>query len=205
MPVEPVEPNAPDNRSDRAVGATQRVARPLRRVVVTGSECTGKTTLARHLAERFATVWVPEHARAYAERQARDLTADDVEPIARGQIDAEDGASARARRLIVLDTDLVSTLVYARHYYDHRPDWLLAAAWQRRGDLYLLCHPDVPWVADGVRDRPRAREELHAAFVAQLAALDATVVAIRGDWTAREATAGVAVQALLDRDPAPSA
>ena len=41
------------------------------RLVVTGSECTGKTTLAARLAERYRTAWVPEFARAYAELQLR--------------------------------------------------------------------------------------------------------------------------------------
>ena len=33
------------------------------RVVVTGSECTGKTTLAEELATHYETVRVPEFAR----------------------------------------------------------------------------------------------------------------------------------------------
>lgn len=37
----------------------------VRRVVVTGPESTGKTTLARRLAEQLATAWVPEYARAF--------------------------------------------------------------------------------------------------------------------------------------------
>jgi NadR type nicotinamide-nucleotide adenylyltransferase len=37
----------------------------VRRIVVTGPESTGKTTLAQGLAERLATTWVPEYARAY--------------------------------------------------------------------------------------------------------------------------------------------
>ena len=35
------------------------------RVVVTGSECTGKTTLAADLAARLSVPWVPEYARQY--------------------------------------------------------------------------------------------------------------------------------------------
>ena len=35
------------------------------RVVVTGSESTGKTTLAQQLAEHFQTLWVPEFGPGY--------------------------------------------------------------------------------------------------------------------------------------------
>ena len=37
-----------------------------RRVVLTGSECTGKTTLTADLARHYHVVWVPEYVRSYA-------------------------------------------------------------------------------------------------------------------------------------------
>ena len=54
-----------------------------RRVALLGSESTGKTTLARRLAERFATVWVPEYARSYAVAKGAPLDAplDTTSPI----------------------------------------------------------------------------------------------------------------------------
>ena len=39
------------------------------RVVVTGSECTGKTTLATELAQHYDTVWVPEFLRQFVEEK----------------------------------------------------------------------------------------------------------------------------------------
>ncbi len=171
--------------------------RPLR-VVVTGSECTGKTTLAEHLAARFSVAWVPEFSRSYADDRGGVLGPEDVEPIARGQGAAEDAAAAGAGRLLVLDTDLVSTCIYARHYYGSCPAWVEAEARTRLADLYLLCHPDVPWIADGVRDRPERRAEIHELFRAALAAVRARVVDIRGDFAAREELAVRAVRRLLE-------
>lgn len=170
------------------------------RVVVTGSECTGKTTLATELAAHYGAACSAEASRAYAERVARDLTAADVEPIARAQIAEEDAAAGRATSgLLVLDTDLASTVAYARHYYGACPGWIEECARARRADLYLLLHPDVPWNADGVRDRPAQRDEVHALFERVLQALGAHVVAIRGDWSARRAAAQSAVDALLGK------
>ena len=181
-------------------GAAGTPPRPIV-VTVTGSESTGKTTLARDLATHFRTVWVPEYSREYADEKTATtgapLDAGDVEPIARGQIAAEDRGLAAAPGLLILDTDLVSTTIYARHYYGACPAWIDDAARARRADLYLLCDIDVPWIADAVRDSSRVREPMHARFVRALEALGAPVVTIRGSWGERLAMAIAAVSSVF--------
>ena len=166
-----------------------------RRVTVTGSESTGKTWLAERLAIRFGTVWSREFSREYAMHKAAPLDASDVEPIARGQMRAEDDLLRRARGLAILDTDLVSTVVYAEHYYGRCPPWVEEAARDRLADLYLLCDIDVPWLPDPARDRPHARRELHAAFTAQLERYGANYLVVGGIWEEREAAAVQAIEA----------
>ena len=172
--------------------------RPLR-VVVTGSECTGKTTLAQSLAERFGAPWVPEYARGYCEAKPGPLGPEDVEPIARGQVAEADAAEARATDLLVHDTDLLSTVVYARHYYGSCPAWIERAARARLADLYLLCAPDLPWAADGIRDRGEAREEMHRLFASALAGAEAVVHLVSGTGPDRTEAAAAAVAAALAR------
>ena len=168
------------------------------RVVVTGPECTGKTTLAARLAERFAAPCVPEQARLYAAAHSRPLYATDVEPIALGHLAAVALASRGTPRLLVLDTDLVSTVVYARHYYGGCSPWIEAEARRRRSDLYLLHLPDVPWIPEpGQREGEDHRADQLALFRAELAAIGARLVEIRGRWAAREATALAEAEALL--------
>jgi NadR type nicotinamide-nucleotide adenylyltransferase len=170
------------------------------RVVLIGSESTGKTALARSLAEELEVPWVPEYARQYLDQKGPPLSYEDVEPIARGQMAGEDKARS-AGGLLILDTDLVSTTVYARYYYGSCPPWIERAARARRAPLYLLLHPDVPWVADGAqRDRPGGRHELHEQFRAALEAVSANVVDLRGSWAARANTARDAIHALASTD-----
>ena len=183
-----------------AVGPRERGVTP-KKVVLTGSECTGKTTLARALAARHDTAWSPEFAREFLERKASPLTAEDVEPIARGQRAMEDAAQGLARRVVILDTDLVSTVLYARHYYGACPSWIEQEARSRRGDLYLLNLPDVAWVADGLqRDRGAARETMPALFVRTLREFALSAVEVAGPWPERWQTATAAVDALLSKD-----
>ena len=111
---------------------------------------------------------VREFAREYAEARANQLSFADVEPIALGQLALlESGGMAAA--LQILDTDLISTVVYARHYYGRVPDWIVEEANRRRADLYLLMDTDVPWKQDEARDAGGdTREDLFDAFRAAL-------------------------------------
>ena len=169
----------------------------LPRVVVTGSECTGKTTLAGDLARHYGTVAVPEYVRGYLDAKGSPLGYADVEPSARGQIGAVDEALSRARGLLVQDTDLLSTIVYSRHYYGDSPPWAERALEAASADLYLLLYPDVPWVPDPQRDRGHRREEMHALFREALVRRGFPFVGIGGGWDERRATAVAAVDGLL--------
>ena len=180
----------------------------LPRVVLIGPECTGKTWLAAELARHYGVPWSPEHARAYVERHGAALGFADVDAIGRGQRQGEDEAIAAAAAagapLVLLDTDLVSTGVYARHYYGECPAWIDEEARRRRGELYLLHEIDVEWQADGFqREQPQRREELFDRFAAALDALGARVAPVRGPWEERRRRVLAAISGLLAEDARP--
>jgi HTH-type transcriptional repressor of NAD biosynthesis genes len=173
------------------------------RVVVTGSESTGKTTLAERLARHFETVWIPEFARGYLDAKPTPLDPSDIEPIARGQIAAEDAGAREANRVVFLDTDLASTEVYAEHYYGVCPAWIREEGRRRSPHLYLLAGIDAPWVADPQRDRGHMRADMHDLFRRRIAAAARTpVVEVVGSWNERFETARTAVEELLRQSSA---
>jgi NadR type nicotinamide-nucleotide adenylyltransferase len=186
------------NRASLRESARGKTNAPLR-ICVTGPESTGKTTLAARLAARYNTVWVPEASRVYAERKQAPLLLSDVAPIAREHVSMADDGAHLARRLVVLDTDLLSTVIYSRHYYGVVPREVGALERTRRSDLYLLCDIDVPWIPDGIRDRPANREAMLALFREALEARAARWTMITGDWDTRWSTAIEAVEALTAR------
>ncbi len=175
-------------------------ARPAH-IILIGPESTGKTRLTEKLAAYYGVPWSRERAREYVESNPRPLGYEDVELIGRGQQAGEDAArkqaEAQGAAFVLHDTDLVSTLAYSRHYYADCPAWIESAARERRGDLYLLHHPDVDWVADGLqREQPARRDELFRAFRETLESLEAAIADIHGSWEERERRARAAIDAL---------
>ncbi|MBL0889584.1 MAG: ATP-binding protein, partial [Gemmatimonadaceae bacterium] len=69
---------------------TRRSAQLPLRVVLTGSESVGKTTLAAELGAHYRAPVVPEFVRGYAQRIARPITYDDLLIIATEQAALED-------------------------------------------------------------------------------------------------------------------
>ena len=179
----------------------ETLARPaFRRIVLTGPESVGKTTLAARIAAHYGVEHVPEFVREYAAAKGAPLDFRDHGPIAKGHMAMEDEHRARAESrgdsIMVQDTDLVSTVVYCHHYFGRCPAFIEEAAVERRAHLYLLLDIDVPWVADGVRDRGEQREEMHALFAATLARFEAPVARIGGSWDARFERALQAIESL---------
>lgn len=157
----------------------------MRRIVITGPESTGKTTLAARLALELGTVAVPEFARDYLVQKGAPLDRHDVEVIAVGHLAQEDRHARRAEGVLILDTDLFSTVVYGAHYYGAVEPWIERVAVERQGDLYLLLDVDVPWVADPARDRESGRTEMHAEFRVMLEKHALRCERIGGGWAER--------------------
>lgn len=173
----------------------------MKRVVLTGSESTGKTTLAQKLADHFHVSWVPEFVRKYADQKGAPLDFSDHGPIANGQIALEDeyrrDAKARNERVLIQDTDLLSTAVYCAHYYGECPRWIQEAARERRPDLYLLLDIDLPWVADAPRDRGHMRPEMQSLFRDAVERSGVPFVQIRGNAGERLTEACKAIDDLM--------
>ena len=173
----------------------------VRRVAVIGAESTGKTTLCRALAETFATVWVPEHGRAYSEERGLDgpWRADELLAIATTQNAWEDAGALAANRVLICDTDALATTVWQEKYIPGSSTAAVAAL-IRPIDLYLVSAPDVPWVDDGLRDGEDDRVWMHERFVASVRQRAARHVVLTGSWATRQDRAVQAIEELL-REP----
>jgi len=130
------------------------------RIVLSGPESTGKTWLAKKLAEHYNTVFIPEFAREYVENLNRDYSYNDVEIIARKQIEQISKISDKANNILFIDTWLVITKVWFQEVYARYPRWLITSLESTPIDLYLLCNMDIDWEFDPVRENPDNRDYL---------------------------------------------
>lgn len=169
------------------------------RIVITGAECTGKSTLAAALSGYYGEPWTPEYVRTYVETLDRELSPSDLEPIAIGQYALEDSSLKRAKRFILHDTNLLSTILYANHYFGEQLDWVNDAFLSRDYSLYLLCASEgIKWQADpGQRDSATARDVLEGKFKEALQRMRLPHVELTGSREARFGEAVLAIDQLL--------
>lgn len=140
----------------------------IKRICVYGPESTGKSTLARQLAEYYQTEWVHEFGRDYVAQNGDKWGFKDIVPIAKGHARLEQQAALKANKLVFSDTDPIITSVFCRDRYGRVPRFVKELADQKRYDLHLFCDIDLPWVEDAQRDLGHRRQEMKQILLDEL-------------------------------------
>ena len=129
------------------------------KIAILGPESTGKSTLAKSLAEHFNAAWVPEYAREYVEKLTHHYTFEDVCTIAHKQIEFENQYNNELKPgYVFFDTDLIITKVWLEYCFNKVPEFLIQQLNKNIFDFYILCTPDLPWEPDPVREHGHDRE-----------------------------------------------
>jgi NadR type nicotinamide-nucleotide adenylyltransferase len=136
----------------------KRAGQTIHRIAIIGPESSGKTTLAKQLAQHFNTVWVPEHARSYIEQLQRSYTLDDIVHSAKEQLLMEQELANKANAFLFSDTELIIAKVWCEDVFGTVPRWIDEQLQATTYDLYLLTDYDIPWEHDPVRENPHRRE-----------------------------------------------
>ncbi|NOZ34474.1 MAG: ATP-binding protein [Chlorobi bacterium] len=125
----------------------------MKKIVITGPESSGKTTLTKDLADFFNSKHYSEYAREYAENLNRKYSYEDVVRIAKHQIkELTEIQKVKGSKFIFYDTGLIITKVWFEYGFKVVPEFLLRALNEIHIDCYLLCYPDLPWEKDSVRE-----------------------------------------------------
>ena len=152
----------------------------MRKIVLTGPESSGKTTLAKQLAGHFGTGWVPEFARGFLEKLDRPYREADLLEIAQGQVASENEWANKTSGLLFLDTSLEVVKIWSEVVFGRCHPLIKEQLHNRLPDLYLLCRPDLPWEPDPLRENPGDRHVLFDLYQHELTGLGVHFIEING-------------------------
>jgi len=169
------------------------------RIAITGPESTGKTTLAKQLAEVFHGHYFPEHAREYIENLPSPYTFEDVEEIARAQVEQYRSTNSLPEQIFFFDTWLIITKIWFVWVYSRVPSWLDKEIKSCPIGLFLICSPDFPWEADSVRENGgENRIKLFNLYLDELKHYGFNFVEINGSGSIRLENAMNAIRTIYD-------
>ncbi len=169
-----------------------------RKIVLTGPESTAKSTLSKLLASHFNGVNVPEFARDYLAKKGHSYSYDDVEAIAKGQIEQYHNSLKSEGDYVFFDTWLIVTKVWFEWVFQKEPVWLETSMTELPIDLYLLCKPDIPWEPDPLRENGgEERIKLFEIYKNELVKRKLPFIEINGEGEERVQQAIAAVKSSL--------
>jgi NadR type nicotinamide-nucleotide adenylyltransferase len=200
--LNPLNPPHPLHPTKRLEPMHSQPPSPVRRLALLGGESTGKTTLARALAEQLHTAWVPEYGRQRWEELRETLSVEELVAVARRQIEWEEQAAAfidTPGSWLICDTSPLTTLQYCLHDHGQAPPALHEMA-RRSYDAVVLCEADFDFVQDGCRRDDSFRQAQQAWTLARLDEMGVACLRAQGSLAERVAL----VLRTLDASPSPT-
>ena len=133
------------------------------KIIITGPESSGKTTLCQQLSNHFNIPFTQEFARLYIDSLDRDYIINDLLSIAKQQLKSEFKSQ-------LLDTDLITIKIWSEYKYGRCDKWILDEIEKQKSEkrFYILCSPDIPWQTDNQRESPNDRKKLFEIYKKEL-------------------------------------
>ena len=172
----------------------------MKKIVITGPESTGKTTLSRKLSKYFEFPLVEEYAVDYLIKTGGKYIYRDLLKIAKGQIEKENRIVNETNSdLIISDTDLLTIKIWSKVKFGKISRWIMKTIRNRHYDHYLLCYPDIPWEYDPFRENPNDREWLFELYEKELKKYRKKYTIIKGNEEIRFNSASEIINDLLKK------
>jgi len=152
------------------------------KIIVTGPESSGKTTLSKALSKHYNLPFTKEFAREYLTDLGKNYLQEDLLEIAKGQLENEQ-LITNNQQISLHDTDLITLKIWSDYKYDNCNNWILEQIEKQKVEnrFYLLCKPDLKWDYDPLRENPTNRNELLEIYKQELENLGHKFLIIKGE------------------------
>jgi HTH-type transcriptional repressor of NAD biosynthesis genes len=154
------------------------------RVVILGTECTGKTTLTEMLAKHYNCSFVKEAGREFV-ANSNSIELNDLNTVAAEHATYIDKALIGQSPLIIIDTDIHITQSYARFALGQTLDINESVYNTNKANLYLYLTNDVDYVQDGTRLNETDRAKLDISHKDVLNEYNIDFIEVSGNWNQR--------------------
>ena len=173
------------------------VVRPyfVKKICFYGPESTGKSIMAKQMAEKYNTGFVPEVAREFITNN--NFTVEDIIKIGREHYQRIVDKNKTANKILFCDTDAITTQIYSYQYLNVIPPVLYDLENKITYDRYFLFDIDVPWIDDGLRDLGHKRKEMFKIFREALEKRGISYTLVTGDWHQRKKIVITIIEKLL--------
>lgn len=178
----------------------------VKRVVLLGTDSTGKTTLSRALAKQYKTVNVPEYGRIFYEGFSEISDApekwvpEDLVHIAKIQSETEDWMRRKSGPIMICDTDAFATQLWNWRYYKKFSPEIEDLI--KPADLYVVCGTDIPFKQDRYRlDDQKDRVAHQNKTVTELMERNYSAIGVIGSLENRIVNATERIERLFLADP----
>jgi len=154
------------------------------KIVITGPESSGKTTLASLLSNEYGASLVGEYAREYLDQLNQPYELDDVLIMAKEQLRQEKNINSKPT---FLDTDLTVYAIWIKEKYNQEIDWIEEHLKNTKDKIYFLCDVNIEWEEDSLREHPslKDRKRLFKDYVNLLEKYQLSYHIISGDVPSR--------------------
>jgi HTH-type transcriptional regulator, transcriptional repressor of NAD biosynthesis genes len=166
-------------------------------IIISGTESTGKTTLAKQLSDILPAVLVEEAARELIV-DSNDFSENDLVKVAQAHAEAILVAKQELNPLVIIDTDVYITQSYADFKLGKPLDLPNYIYQLNQPDLRLYLDASVPHIQDGGRLSESDRNQLDHFHRKTLANYHQDYSEVTGsDWEKRSARAQYLVERLV--------
>lgn len=138
----------------------------INKIVITGPECCGKTTLVNSLSKIYKCNIVTEFARKYLEESNGQYQYEDLLKIAKGQWWEEQKMEKLEKEILICDTAIHTIKIWSLDKFKKCDPWILDQT--ENYNHYLLCSPDIPWEVDPLRENPKDRHRIFKIYLNEL-------------------------------------